>query len=103
MSRSCSLIGSVATNFDSLYEPVGVAVLVAFWCGFWLVGFLVCQALAAESWLGGFYCRFPVRMVGCLFVRLFLESNTSGLLFGQIFILHAAGILDDFVLILAFV
>ena len=45
-----------------------------------------------------------MRMVGCFFfVRLFLESNTSVLLFGQIFILHAAGIFDDFVLILAFV
>ena len=44
-----------------------------------------------------------MRMVVCLFVRLFLESNTSVLLFGQIFILHAAGIFDDFVLILAFV
>ena len=42
-----------------------------------------------------------MRKVVCLFVRLFLESNTSALLFGQIFIVHAAGIFDDFVLILA--
>ena len=60
MSRSCSLIGSVATNFDSLYEPVGVAVLVPFCCCFWLVGFLfVRHLLQNPGWgdsIAGFLC-----------------------------------------------
>ena len=56
MSRSCSILGSVATSFDSLNEAVGVAVLVVSCC-------FVCQALASESWRGGFYCRYPVRWV----------------------------------------
>ena len=36
MSRSCSILGSVATSFDSQNEPVGVAVLVFFCCCFLL-------------------------------------------------------------------
>ena len=56
MSRSCSILGSVATNFDSLNEPVGLLLFV-------VVCWLVCQALAAESWRGGFCCRYPVRWV----------------------------------------
>ena len=62
MSRSRSIFGSVATNFDSLNEPVGVAVFVVCGCCCWFLLFC-CLALATESWRGGFYCRFPTRWV----------------------------------------
>ena len=39
MSRSRSIFGSVATNFDSLNEPVGVAVFVVCGCCCWFLLF----------------------------------------------------------------
>ena len=64
MSRSCSILGSVATNFDSQNEPVGVAVLVAFCCFFLLVCLSgTCYRILA----GGILLQVSCAEVFCLF------------------------------------
>ena len=69
MSRSCSFFGSVATNFDSLNEPVGVAVFVVVVSCCFVVRHLLQYPGGGDSIAGilrgGFFG---------LFVRLFHEN-----------------------------
>ena len=73
MSRSRSIFGSVATNFDSLNEPVGVAVFVV--CGCCCCFLLFClsgtcyRILAGGDSIAGFQ-----RGGFGLFVWLFIEN-----------------------------
>ena len=78
MSRSRSIFGSVATNFDSLNEPVGVAVFVVCCCCCccccWFL--LFCLSGTCYRILAGGILLLVSRAVGFgLFVRLFIENK----------------------------
>ena len=73
MSRSRSIFGSVATNFDSLNELVGVAVFVVCCCCWFL---LFCLSGTCYRILAGGILLLVSSAVGFgLFVRLFTENK----------------------------
>ena len=77
MSRSRSIFGSVATNFDSLNEPVGVAVFFVCGCCCWFLLFCLsgtCYRILA----GGILLQVSSAVgLGCLFGSS-LRISSSG-------------------------